>query len=90
MFAVRPFQCVACPSPIGCFSALHLLVFGFTFVACVECHVANCFGLCGGSKALFQRSSLLQQLICHVESCLEGVLSDMQLVFFLLSRRARW
>ena len=23
MFAVRRFQCVACPSPIGCFSALH-------------------------------------------------------------------
>ena len=37
---------------------------------------------------MFQRSSLLQQLICHVEGCLEGALSDMQLVFF--SRRARW
>ena len=54
VFAVRRFQCVGCPSPIGCFSALYFLVFGFTFVVCVECHVANCFGLwCGGSKALF-------------------------------------
>ena len=31
---------------------------------------------------MFQRSSLLQQLICHVEACLEGALSDMQLVLF--------
>ena len=26
VFAVRRFQCVACPSPIGCFSVLHFLV----------------------------------------------------------------
>ena len=83
VFAVRLFQCVACPSLVGCFSALHLLVFVFTFVGCVECHVANCFGLwCGGSNALFQRASLLQQLICHVEVYFDFVLSDMQLVFF--------
>ena len=31
---------------------------------------------------MFQRSNLLQPLICHVEACLEGVLSDVQLVLF--------
>ena len=38
---------------------------------------------------MFQRSSVLQQLICHVEAGLEGALSDMQVVFFLFSRRVR-
>ena len=42
--------------------------------------MANCFGLWRrGSNALFQRSSLLQQLICHVEAGPEGARSDMQL-----------
>ena len=71
---------IRCPSPIGCFSALHLLVFVFTFVGCVERHLRNCFGLWRrGSNALFPRSSLLQQLICHVEAGPEGARSDMQL-----------
>ena len=37
---------------------------------------------------MFQRSSLLQQLICHVEACFEGAWSYMHLVF-LFSRRVR-
>ena len=74
---------IRCPSPIDCFSALHFLVFVFTFVGCVECHVTNCCGLwCRGGIALFQRSSLLQHLLCHVEACFEGAWSDVHLFFF--------
>ena len=97
VFAIEQFQCVADQVwvvllAVGdqvlltnwvVFSALHFLVFVFTSVGCVECHVTNCCGLwCKGSNALFQRSSLLQQLICHVEAGLGGALSDVELFFF--------
>ena len=65
-------------------------------LSCVRVHVCWLRGVpCNkllrvverGSNALFQRASLLQQLICHVEAYLEGVLSDMQVVLFVVDAR---
>ena len=71
------------------FLVFTFFVFVFTFVGCVECRVTNCCGLwCRGGNALFQRSGLLQQLLCHVEACFEGARSYVHLVF-LFSRRVR-
>ena len=78
---------IRCPQPIGCFSALHFLVIVFTFVCCVECRVTNYCGLwCRGSDALFQRSSLFQQLICQFEAGPEGARTDT----LLFEVRVRW
>ena len=96
MFAIRRFQCLADQVwvllvavrdqvPITdrlffCHSLSRVRVH-VCWLRGVPCNIAA--GLrCRGSNALFQRSRLLQQLLCHVEACFEGAWSYVHLVFF--------